>query len=96
MQSTQTAGGSNLEENKIVLNFVRTKTGGSDPVQVKVKPTTVLGKIYDNLATHWGVNKAQLRFSFDGDALSHSVTVKDAGLDDGDQVDVTEELTGGN
>lgn len=93
MQSQQNTSGGPGDEGKILLKCRRIKD--SNEITLKVKMTTKLGKLFESVSTQYGVGIAQLRFSFDGDVLDPLKTVAEAELENEDQIDVTEELTGG-
>jgi small ubiquitin-related modifier len=80
------------EEAAITIK-VREPTG--EEIAFKVKKTTKMQKIIDAYANRKGVAVNALRFLLDGNRINADDTPKTLELEDGDQIDVRVEQTGG-
>jgi small ubiquitin-related modifier len=57
--------------------------------------TTRIGKVVDGYCKEVNVEKANIRFLFEGRRLGDQDTPQSVGLEDGDQIDCFYEATGG-
>mmetsp|Transcript_34389 Transcript_34389/g.50530 ORF Transcript_34389/g.50530 Transcript_34389/m.50530 type:complete len:98 (-) Transcript_34389:87-380(-) len=61
----------------------------------KIRPDTRLGKVFGAYSRRRGVDVSSLRFTFEGHRIQHDDTPAKLDIEDGDQVDVFQEQTGG-
>ena len=92
VQLEQVGGGEDGEATLMLT--VKDQTG--DEMSFKVKKETKLGKIFKAYADAKGVDMNSLRFNLDGDRLNAESTPKMLELEDGDQIDVSLDMVGGN
>ena len=84
-------GGDDEEVLKISLAH-----GGSEPVTVRAKATTLVSKLINAYASSAGINAASIRLATpDGDRMNAGQNLGFYNIEDGDQVDVMIEQIGG-
>ncbi|KJE88408.1 ubiquitin [Capsaspora owczarzaki ATCC 30864] len=76
------------------VNLKVSSSDGSE-VNFKIKKTTKMSKLIDAYCQRVGINPASVRFLFDGARINGDQTAADVGLEDGDNIDVMQEQTGG-
>ena len=83
--------------NKLNLELIHIKVTSSiyEELIFKVKKTTQFEKIKEKYCERFGINKADVRFLFDGENLKNSQTPEDAGIEDGFAIDCIIEQKGG-
>lgn len=62
---------------------------------VQVNMNTRIGRVVDGYCKKLNIEKANIRFLFDGNRLGDQDTPQSVGLEDGDQIDCFHEATGG-
>jgi small ubiquitin-related modifier len=88
----QTGGGAG-EDAKVVE--IRVVIPGAANLTLKVKDSTKMSKLFAAVANQTGRAEADFRFFFDGSKVKPNQTVKDVGMEDGDQLDAMVEQVGG-
>ena len=81
------------DEDDILQIVVRDQSG--EEVFFKVKPKTLMGKLFESYAQRRGVERAVLRFMLDGKRILNDDTPESLKLEDRDQVDCLLEQIGG-
>ena len=74
---------------------VKVKAQDGTEIFFKIKRTTVLKKLMDAYCTRQGVASTQCRFIFDGERLKDDDTPDKLEMENGDEIDVMVEQTGG-
>ncbi|EGD76005.1 SMT3 protein [Salpingoeca rosetta] len=77
--------------------YVNLKVNSQDgtTVQFKIKTTTQLKKLMDTFCQRQGLNKASVRFLFDGQAIKEKDTPALLEMENNDVIDVFAQQTGG-
>jgi hypothetical protein len=74
---------------------VRFSWNMSEIVVMVIFDSYKLGVVFKAVALRFGVDVSDLTFIYDGERLSRTVTTREAGIEDGGQVDVMQERRGG-
>ncbi|KAJ3071233.1 Small ubiquitin- modifier 1 [Podochytrium sp. JEL0797] len=82
-------------EAKVEHITIKVRGPDGNEVEFKIKNTTSMGKVHDAYAAKQGVNKASVRFNYEGNRIRETDTPASLGLEDGDVIDATTEQIGG-
>ena len=74
---------------------IKVKAQDGTEIFFKIKRSTVLKKLMDAYCTRQGLNNNQCRFIFDGERLKDDDTPDKLEMENGDEIDVMVEQTGG-
>lgn len=70
-------------------------TSRGEEVNFRVKSSTKLGKLMEAFCARKGCRQNEIRFTFDGKRLTANQTVAQMEMEDGDVIDVHNEMVGG-
>lgn len=86
-----------VEERDNTENHVRLVIRDQDGVAIeyRVKKSVAFRRILESYAAETQKNKSDLRLTFKGKILGHTVTPFDLRLEDGDEIEVVASMTGG-
>ena len=87
--ATPAAGGADPHIN------IKVKAQDGTEIYFKIKRTTQLKKLMDAYCTRQGLSSTQCRFIFDGERLKDDDTPDKLEMENGDEIDVMVEQTGG-
>lgn len=74
---------------------IKVKAQDGTEIYFKIKRTTQLKKLMDAYCTRQGLSSTQCRFIFDGERLKDDDTPDKLEMENGDEIDVMVEQTGG-
>ena len=74
---------------------LRVVTSRGEEVNFRVKSSTKLGKLMEAFCVRKGCRQSEIRFTFDGKRLAANQTVAQMEMEDGDVIDVHNEMVGG-
>ncbi len=75
---------------------VKVVAQSGEDVIFKVTPTTKLSKLMDAYLKRSGLEKTSVKFMVDGQRVNDQHSIEEAGIQDGDQIDVVIEQVGGS
>ena len=75
---------------------IKVKSQDGTEIFFKIKRTTQLKKLMDAYCTRQGLSQNQCRFIFDGERLKDDDTPDKLEMENGDEIDVMVEQTGGD
>lgn len=75
---------------------IKVKAQDGTEIFFKIKRTTQLKKLMDAYCTRQGLSSAQCRFIFDGERIKDDDTPDNLEMENGDEIDVMVEQTGGS
>ncbi|KAK2464949.1 hypothetical protein APHAL10511_003025 [Amanita phalloides] len=85
---------SDVEDVKPKLNLIISFEGNQ--ITVKVKPVMRFSKIFDAAEKRFGKESGTLRFTHEGNRISHDESPGQLGMEEGDQIDAFLQQVGGN
>mmetsp|Transcript_28470 Transcript_28470/g.32930 ORF Transcript_28470/g.32930 Transcript_28470/m.32930 type:complete len:108 (+) Transcript_28470:41-364(+) len=84
-------------EKKAADNYLNLKVKSQDGEEVffKIKKSTQFKKLMDAYCNRQQINPQNVRFLFDGERIAETQTPNELNMEDGDEIDVVIEQTGG-
>ena len=92
-QTAPTAGAKKEKGGVMTISVLQNQS--RQALQFRIRETARLGKVFDAVAAEVGVAHNTFRLFFDGIRLNREQTAAEAGLEDGDQIDMMIEQQGG-
>ena len=93
---TDTAGQANTAAADAQHINIKVKAQDGTEIFFKIKRSTQLKKLMDAYCTRQGLSANQCRFIFDGERLKDDDTPEKLEMENGDEIDVMVEQTGGS